>query len=62
MSPSGSGSDTATSIPHACRTTGTTLSTEGSSRYRRFHLSPAGEVTEDRIGSTTWYDMFEKPV
>jgi hypothetical protein len=31
-------------------------------RYIRFQLSPSGDVTEEKIGGMTWYDMFEKSV
>ena len=31
-------------------------------RYLRFQLNPSGEVTEEKIGGMSWYDMFEKSV
>jgi hypothetical protein len=31
-------------------------------KYIRFQMSPGGDVTEEKIGGMTWYDMFEKSV
>ncbi|MCK5130527.1 MAG: hypothetical protein KAR40_00060 [Candidatus Sabulitectum sp.] len=31
-------------------------------KYLSFTLSPTGNVTEEKIGGSAWYDMFEKSV
>jgi|GEM_PF-3019146 len=31
-------------------------------RYIQFDMSPAGEISESKVGGSSWYDMFEKSV